>query len=73
MESSIYAWETCGAVVRTRNVIQPLFISPGHLITLQEAIHVVLCSTLKYRLPEPVRAGDRLSKELAQNLRNCSN
>ncbi len=65
--------EPVGAVVRTRNGIKPLFISAGHLMTLQDAIQVVLCSAVKYRLPEPIRAADHLSKEITQDLRNCGN
>jgi deoxyribonuclease V len=59
-----YKDEVVGAVLVTRSGCKPLFISPGHLITLQEAIKVVLHLTPRFRLPEPIRAADSLSKRL---------
>ncbi|NLW85171.1 MAG: deoxyribonuclease V [Phycisphaerae bacterium] len=47
--------QTLGAVVRTRTGVKPLFISPGHLCTLEDAIFVTLLLTDRYRLPEPTR------------------
>ncbi len=47
--------ETIGAAVRTKNKVKPVFISPGHKITLEESIRIILASTRKYRLPEPTR------------------
>ncbi len=57
-----------GAAVRTREATRPLFVSPGHRITLKEAIGTVLRCTGRYRIPEPLRAADRLSKELRNRL-----
>jgi deoxyribonuclease V len=47
--------DTIGVVLRTRDNIKPLFISPGHLCTFDDAIHYTLACTTKYRLPEPTR------------------
>lgn len=44
-----------GAVLRTREGTNPLYISPGHLIDVQHAIEFVLACTTGYRLPEPTR------------------
>ncbi|MBE3561557.1 MAG: deoxyribonuclease V [Ktedonobacteraceae bacterium] len=55
--------EVIGAVVRTRAHVSPLFISPGHLISLQTSIKYVLACTKGYRLPEPTRLADKLSKD----------
>ena len=44
-----------GAVVRTRDNVKPLFISPGHLCSFEDAIDYTLACTTKYRLPEPTR------------------
>lgn len=47
--------EVLGAVLRTRESVKPMFISPGHRMNLSTALeHVMWCST-GYRLPEPTR------------------
>ncbi len=59
-----YKENVVGAVLRTRDKIRPLFISPGHLIDLKMSIEIVLSSTGRYRIPEPIRRADKLSKEI---------
>ncbi len=49
------AGQTVGAVVRTRTGVKPLFVSPGHLCTLDSAVQWTLRLTGRYRLPEPAR------------------
>jgi deoxyribonuclease V len=44
-----------GVVLRTRNNVKPVYISPGHLITIEDSMHWVLNCTTRYRLPEPTR------------------
>jgi deoxyribonuclease V len=44
-----------GAVLRTRERTNPLYVSPGHLIDLETAVQFVLACTRSYRLPEPTR------------------
>jgi deoxyribonuclease V len=54
--------ETIGAAVRTRAGVKPVYVSVGHRISLATAIdYVVRCSL--YRLPEPARWADRLSRK----------
>jgi deoxyribonuclease V len=55
--------EIIGAAVRTRTRVNPMIISPGHLISLETSIHYVLTCCKGYRLPEPTRQADKLSKE----------
>jgi deoxyribonuclease V len=55
--------ETIGAVVRTRTRVNPMFISPGHHISLTTSIKFVLACGKGYRLPEPTRQADKLSKD----------
>jgi deoxyribonuclease V len=47
--------EVIGAVVRTKNRVSPVYVSPGHLIDLLGAVDLVMRSTSKYRQPEPTR------------------
>ncbi len=56
--------EVIGAVVRTRDDTHPLFVSPGHKIDLTSAISFTLACTSRYRIPEPLRCADILSKQI---------
>ncbi|MBD2461680.1 deoxyribonuclease V [Oscillatoria sp. FACHB-1407] len=56
--------ETIGAVVRTRVGTKPLYISPGHRISLKTAIAYVMQCTTKYRLPETTRFAHKLASEM---------
>lgn len=47
--------EKIGAVVRTKNNVKPMFISPGHLMDVESAIEIVMKCIRKHRLPEPTR------------------
>jgi deoxyribonuclease V len=47
-----------GGVVRTRERVKPVFVSPGHAITLEESIRLVLGCCRGYKLPEPTRQAD---------------
>ncbi|MGR6121122.1 MAG: deoxyribonuclease V [Candidatus Nitrosoglobus sp.] len=53
--------ETVGAVLRTRTGVSPIFVSPGHRISLPTAIDYVMACTTRYRLPETTRAADKLA------------
>lgn len=53
--------ETIGAVLRTRVNVKPLYISPGHLITLATSIDMVMACVTRYRLPETTRAAHKLA------------
>jgi deoxyribonuclease V len=56
-------WEgqRLGWVLRSRRGIRPLFISPGHLITLDESLDLIRQCLGKYRLPLPLRQAHILS------------
>ncbi len=54
--------ETIGLVLRTRAGVAPLYISVGHLISLESAAEWTLRLCRSHRLPEPARLADRLSK-----------
>ena len=59
----LYRKEVVGAAVRTRARVNPMFISLGHRISLETSIRYVLACCRGYRLPEPTRQADKLSKK----------
>jgi deoxyribonuclease V len=54
--------EVIGAVLRSRARTRPVFVSVGHRIGLGEARRRVMQAAPRYRLPEPTRLADRLSR-----------
>lgn len=54
--------EQVGMVLRTRDHAKPLYVSIGHRTDLPSAIQLVRSCCTRYRLPEPTRVADRLSK-----------
>ncbi|MBL8148601.1 MAG: deoxyribonuclease V [Blastocatellia bacterium] len=56
--------EVVGAVVRTKRKVNPVFISVGHRVTLDEATVLALKVTKGYRIPEPTRQAHLLVNKL---------
>lgn len=54
--------EVIGAVLRTRIRVKPVYVSIGHRVSLEAAIDYVMRCTTRYRLPEPTRLADKLSR-----------
>lgn len=44
-----------GKVLRTRDGVKPVFVSPGHRMDCEAAARIILTLAVKYRLPEPTR------------------
>jgi len=53
-----------GSVVRSRTHVRPLFVSPGHGMTLAQAVRWTLDCCDGYRLPKPTREADRFVAQL---------
>jgi deoxyribonuclease V len=51
----VYQGRVLGAAVRTRTGVQPVYVSAGHRITLEESVDLVLSCSRRYRVPEPTR------------------
>ena len=54
--------QTIGIVLRSRTRSRPLYVSVGHRIALEPAVELVLATLTGYRLPEPTRVADKLSR-----------
>ena len=54
-QALIHKGREVGAAVRTRERVRPVFVSPGHRISLERAVELVLACCRGYRLPEPLR------------------
>lgn len=70
--------DTIGAALRTKNKVNPVYVSPGHLIDLQTAIDLTLRTDggrrgigrhgIGYRIPEPTRRAHNLVNALRKQV-----
>ncbi|UCB53532.1 MAG: endonuclease V [Candidatus Zixiibacteriota bacterium] len=58
--------ELVGAVLTTREGKRPVFATPGHKISAQTAVEIVLHCCPKYRIPEPLRQAHILARGMRQ-------
>jgi deoxyribonuclease V len=63
----IFKEEIVGYALTTKDNIKPIFISIGNLITLDEAVEIILKVTPKYRLPDPIREAHKIVNEKRKN------
>lgn len=56
--------QVVGAVLRTRDGVKPLYVSPGHRLSVATACELVLRMCTRYRLPEPTRLADQAVNRL---------
>jgi deoxyribonuclease V len=47
--------EQAGYVLRTRRNVRPIYVSPGHLVSPERAVEIVLGLPVGMRIPEPLR------------------
>lgn len=52
--------EQIGWVLRSRKRVKPLYVSPGHKVSMESAVKIVLACCTRYRLPEPIRAAHNM-------------
>jgi deoxyribonuclease V len=53
--------QAIGAVVRTKDNVKPLYVSPGHLMDVPNAVEFTLACDGGYRLPETTRWAHRVA------------
>lgn len=56
-----------GAVLRTKENVKPLFISPGHRIDFLTSNQLILESCKGFRFPEPLRKSHQLAERMRHN------
>ncbi len=54
--------EKVGFVLRSRTGVKPIFVSPGHLVSLATAQQVILGLKGTYRIPELLRQADQMAR-----------
>ncbi|WGS64601.1 endonuclease V [Marinitoga aeolica] len=57
-----------GVVLRTREKVKPVFVSPGNYITINEAKEITLEYTSKYKIPEPTRLAHMYSQKIKKEI-----
>ena len=56
--------EVIGSVICTKKETKPLYISPGHLITLEDTMRLVMSCLNGYKIPEPTRQAHILTQKI---------
>ena len=58
---TLHRGEVVGCALRSKRRCNPLIVSPGHRVSRETAVELVLRCLAGYRLPEPTRLADRLA------------
>jgi len=59
--------EVLGHVVRTRTAIKPVYVSAGHRIGLADATGLTVRLSTRFRVPEPTRQADIVSRQVLRD------
>ena len=60
----LFHGEQVGVVLRTRDNVKPLFVTPGHRVSLESAVKLVRRCLDGFRLPKPTREADHYVRQL---------
>ncbi len=66
----VFEGRTVGAVVRTKERIRPIYVSPGHRVGLGPSIRIALSCCRGFRIPEPIRQAHLLVNRM-RRLNSC--
>ncbi|MEO0095135.1 MAG: endonuclease V [candidate division WOR-3 bacterium] len=58
--------EKIGIVLRTRDDVKPVFVSPGHKVNFSDCIKYILAVT-QFRIPEPIRYAHILANDIIKH------
>lgn len=59
--------EQVGIILRTKDGVEPVYVSPGYLVSFEQAREIVLTTHGGHRLPEPIRQAHLLVNQLRQS------
>lgn len=62
--------ETLGVVLRSRENVKPIFVSPGHRLSVATSLDWVMRCLGRTKLPEPTRQADRLASRRDEKRRS---
>lgn len=60
----LHKQERIATVLRTKAKCKPVFVSPGHKVSMEQSVAIIKNSTRKYRIPEPTRLAHLLVNEI---------
>jgi deoxyribonuclease V len=64
----MYQGKYVGCVLRTRERVKPIFVSPGHLVDQPSSRRIATACLTRYRLPEPTRLAHIAAGEAKRKL-----
>jgi len=62
--------EQIGWVLRSRKGVRPLYVSPGHKVSMESAAKIALACCTRYRLPEPIRTAHNMVTQYKNKISN---
>jgi len=68
-----YEGRTVGAVLLSKRHCKPIFVSVGHMMTLETAIRVVKHFLIGHKIPEPIRLAHDFTNKIRRELRGALN
>lgn len=60
----ILGTERVGVVLRTRDNVKPIYVTPGHRVSVDSAVELVRSCLDGFRLPKPTREADHYVRDL---------
>ena len=60
----LHRGEKVGEVLRTKDKVNPVFVSPGHRMNMESAVRILMATRAGYRIPEPTRQAHLYVNEL---------
>lgn len=69
-ESLVHQQEQVGVVLRTKLNCKPVFVSPGHKVSIRQSVDIIKHCTRKYRIPEPTRLAHLLVNDARVRAKN---